>query len=436
MPPAEFARSGFHSGETASGYFDEALSITIDGVDRTRKSEIETLNITEQVGNRPARLLLSLRNVAPDMHDEIKIFNGGVDVGVPIFCGHVMAIRQRGLRAADRPTYEIEAVDYSWKLNTGGLLVTRTYRGVGVGTIVADILGREAPIGFTLGYCPSSLGTIDEIVFYRNTPGECFQRLADTIDGAVYHLDYSKRVHIFTTAEDEDSTLIIASTSTDVWDFDYREDGSDIATFIMADGGGGVTTARIGGDVADGVTFGSIPVDETGWYDGSSYTLQVGMNAITGGTRSVASGGGTLTHLVENNFGRFVDTAISTPVTLVASALDPLTGYGSILKYVKDGRLGRERLQALAAAQLAKYKVLQQTVTFTTHNMAMRPGRKVILVLTTPRVVAGTLMIQQVRTKSRHKEDGTRSTLKLDRTVTATTSLRTLVDALADSGVR
>jgi hypothetical protein len=125
MPPAEYCRSGFHSGQSASGYFDESIGIFLGGTDRTRKTTFESLEVTERTGEAPNECVCDVRGFQPTKLQEIKIYNGGIDVGVPLFRGHLQLVEQDGKQAAQRPIFHLTATDYS-----GCSIATRCHEDV------------------------------------------------------------------------------------------------------------------------------------------------------------------------------------------------------------------------------------------------------------------------------------------------------------------
>lgn len=435
--PAEYARSGFHSGETASGYFDESLSITIGGTDRTKKSWFDTLEI-EEASESPNTLHLGVRSFTPTKLQEIKIFNGGVDVGVPIYCGHLLGVKQVSANAKQRPRFDLVAADYWWLLDRYAL-VTQTYPNIGINAILARVIADYTDGGFTVGSCDQSLGNVGAggITFTREKVSDCVKRLARAA-GAQAKVDYQKRVSIFTgtNPDDEGNTLSLTNASTDWWDLGYVVDPSGIRTRVIQEGGGSaLTEAASPGDT-------TIGVDELGWYPSTPVPLRAGTNLITYTGVSAGSGPGTLTGVsgIASDIAQGDTLIVYAQVDDAAAqaALSTLLGglSGISTAYFSDGRLSYAECLARASAQLAQYKSALETLKYTTTNPYTRAGRMVSVSLTTPTTISASLRIQQVTIKGRHKVDsGTLPSLVLDRIVTASPAYRNLEDDLQKVGV-
>lgn len=232
--PNEYARSGFHSGETASGYFDEAFTVHIAGTNRTSKCRFESLTIRETDDDTPNTFDGVVHGFTPSEAQEVKVYNGGVDVGVPLFVGHILHVAGQSARKADRVTHAVHAVDPRWLIDRYAL-VSKRYLNKGVGTIVADILANYTDGGFTLGYCPMSLGNIDDITFTNERVTECLARLAKMVGGTA-RVYYTKRVSIAVTHDDEDNALTLTDSTTEHWDVRSAADLSQIRTRVIYEG--------------------------------------------------------------------------------------------------------------------------------------------------------------------------------------------------------
>lgn len=434
-----FARSGeFRSGEARSGDFDESFAIQIAGTDRTKKVDFDSLEIIEQVG-APYTLQLSVHGFTPTKLQTVKIYNGGIDVGVPLFVGTIVDIQQRGARSVERPVFHLQADDPVWLLDRYAL-VTATYRNLGINSIVARLLASfvDPNSGFTKGYVPQSLGTIDEIIFERETVSTCLHRLAAHTTGAIVHVDYRKRVSIFVTDADEGNTLTVNSTVTDFWDFTLDTDPSQLATRVIWEGGGSVTTTT----ASPGAT--TIAVEECGWYRYGTTARAGASQAIAYTGVSANSGPGTLTGvsgILEDipegdTVHVYAQVDDSTAQTDLATILGGSQS-GIAVRFRSDGRIGYPECLKRATSELAFYKNALSTVGYATSNAYTRAGRNVSVAVTTPTALTATLRIQECRIRGREKVDsGTLTRLELERHVTASPVYRTLVDALVDAGVQ
>jgi hypothetical protein len=464
--PNEYARSGFHCGETASGYFDETFAVTIGGTDRTRKCHFDSLSITERADNAPSELNLSVWGFTPTLWQEIKIFDGGIDVGVPIFAGHILKITQKSHRSGERPTFDLVATDYHWLLDRY-TLVTKRWMNVGVSTVVGDLITNYTNGGFTLGYCSSALGNVTDLSVYHVRVTDVLKRLVDTVSGAYFTVDYRKRISLFTSPDEEGNALTLSDSATDFWDFEYEQDGSQVQTMVRGIGGGAVLTAAAGGYIPSelSITLGgqsevALSVDEAGWYDNSQNIngvpthignpyLWLDVNALTFRSRSVSSGAGTVN--VEAYGGAvgtdqyIEDVKLATTLNVAneqtdSSAQNTLqTALGGVysgqaMGLYQDERLSWASVTTKVTAQLARYKDPLKMIRFTTTSPYVRPGRTVTVTLTHPTTISATLQIQEVVITGRRNVPLTGS-VKFDRRVTAGAFLRDLPDALAAAGV-
>lgn len=435
-----YARSGFRSGEARSGDFDQSLAIEIGGTDRTTRCDFNTLEITEKAGAVANELKLDVRGFTPTKFQTVKIYNGGIDVGVPVFVGTIVDRTQKGHRAVDRPVFSLEVDDPVWRLDRYAL-VTKTYRDLGINTIVADLLVNftDPASGFRPGYLPSSLGNVDEIRFESALVSDCLRRLADQVDGAIAQVDYQGRCSIFVTDADEGNVLSLTGSGLDFWGFTHRENATELATRVIWVGGGGVTTAP----VAAGAT--TIAVDECGWYVYGS-TVRSGPNSAISYTGvSVNAGPGTLTGVsgVSHDLaqGETIHVYAKADDVTAQTALAAALGGGQsgiAVRQRADGRLGYPECLKRASSELAFFKNALDKVTYTTTNPYTRAGRNVTVTLTTPTTINATLRIQECLIQGRRAvPSGTLAAgPRLDRTVTASPVYRTLVDTLVQAGVQ
>lgn len=426
--PNEYARSGFHSGETASGYFDESFSVHVAGTNRTAKCEFDSLQITETDDDAPNTLDGNVHGFTPSEFQEIKVFNGGVDVGVPLFIGNLLNVAGDSSRKADRVQFPVHAVDPRWLIDRYAL-VTKHYASVGVGSIVADILANYTNGGFTLGYVPMTLGNPD-ITFTAERVSSCLARLAKAV-GATARVYYTKRVSIAITHDDEGNSLSLTDSSLEHWGVRSAADGTQIRTRVIYEGGGSNATATM---PALGTT---IDVEETGWYSASGGTVRAGLNFVTYTGVSTASGPGTLTgcsgiaHDIPQ--GEPVNVYVQADDSAAQTALAALLGgglSGIAVHYLTDGRLSADECQKRADAALDTYTVALKTIQYTTTNAYTRAGRSVTVNITKPQTINTTLAIQTMTLKGRHMAHNV-TNLEFDRVVTAAPRARQLHDVIA-----
>src|SRR5687767_10921598 len=103
------ARSGVAvSGVTRSGDFVQSFDVQIGGVTRTSKTWSRDTTITDILGSEPSRLSGKARGFAVTEGQVIKVYNGGIDVGVPYFAGHILAVRPESKRKRDQVVYQFD----------------------------------------------------------------------------------------------------------------------------------------------------------------------------------------------------------------------------------------------------------------------------------------------------------------------------------------
>lgn len=430
---SEYARSGFHSGEARSGDFDEAFTVTIAGVDRTRQTKFESVDITELVGPAPNECALDVHAFTPSSLQEIKFYNGGVDVGVPLFCGHIQVVDQDGSFNKDHPIFHLTATDYVWLLDRYAL-VTKTYRNQGVSTIVGDIIATYTNGGFVPGYLPQSLGDIGEISFTQVRVSEALRRLAQACNGSL-RIDYKKSISILDgTAIDAVNSIDISDSSRDVWNFRYKTDPSQWRTRVIWEGGGSTTTALVSPNAT------SVAVDEIGWYSRSGGTVRAGTVIFTYTGRSADSGPGSLTGCSGiTDFvaqGENVYVMVQVDDTGAQATLAAILGGGAsgiAVQYNADNRLGLSEITLRATTDLQKYSAAQQVVTYTTSNAYTSVGRPVTVAVTIPTTINATLSIQQQRLYGHFRANAGMPSLQRD--VTIAPILRSFYDNLEGAGV-
>lgn len=413
------ARSGVaRSGVTRSGDFDQSFIITIAGNDRTRKVWSSGSQIDDVQGADPNTFKATARGFAVTEGQEVKVYNGGVDVGIPYFCGHILEVDPTSKRKSDRVAYRFIATDYTWLLDQGAL-ITGEYGGMGVNTLVRRLIAAFAPTGFTAGYLPASLGDIDRMDFRNESFTDALTRIADRVDGgAFWSCDYHKVISMWPAAEEDPHAMGSAET---VVDGDghrqpiYRVDLTQVRTRVICEGGGSNTTAL----VATSAT--TIPVDETKWYRSSGGAFRAGLAIGTYTGVTAASGPGSLTGVS----GVAFDIPQGEPVVVRAQADDSaaqtalaalIGGNGVAVHYISDGRLSVEECENRASAELESYGAQLREFGYIAEDaINLVSGRSVAVNVTKPATVNMTLRSQRVTIRKRSKVVG--STLGLERVV-------------------
>jgi len=415
------ARAGVaRFGVTRSGDFDQSFVIAIAGTDRTQKVWSQNSQIEDVQGADPNTFRATSRGFAVTEGQEVKVYNGGVDVGIPYFCGHILEVEPTSKRKADRVAYRFVATDYTWLLDQGAL-ITGVYVGIGVNTLVRRLITSFAPSGFTAGYLPSSLGDIDRMQFTNESFTDAMTRIADRVDGgALWSCDYRKVISMWPTSEEDPHCM--GSTET-VVDTDahreptYRVDLTQVRTRVICEGGGSNTTSQVLANAT------AIPVDETGWYRSSGGTFRAGLVIGTYTGVSAASGPGSLTGVsfsgVASDIPQGEQVVVRTQADDVAAqtALASLIGGdGVAVRYISDGRLSLGECEKRASAELENYGAQIREFGYATDDaINLVSGRNVAVNVTKPATVNTTLRAQRVVIRKRSKVTG--STIGLERLV-------------------
>jgi hypothetical protein len=403
------ARSGVaRSGVTRSGDFDQSFTITIAGTDRTRKVWSRDSQIEDLQGADPNTFRATSRGFAVTEGEEVKVYNGGVDVGIPYFCGHILEVEPTSKRKADRVAYRFVATDYTWLLDQGAL-ITGVYGGIGINTLVRRLIASYAPSGFTAGYLPSSLGDIDSMQFTNESFTDAMTRIADRVDGGA----------MWPTTEEDPHCMGSVETVVDAGSHrapTYRVDLTQVRTRVICDGGGSNTTSRASSSAS------SIAVEEANWYRSTGGTFRAGIVIGTYTGVSAASGPGTLTGVS----GVTSDIPQGEPVVVRAQADDSaaqtalaalIGGNGVAVRYISDGRLSLGECEKRASSELENYGQQIREFGYAADDaINLVSGRNVAVNVTKPAVVNTTLRAQRVIIRKRSKVVG--STIGLERVVT------------------
>ncbi len=449
---ATVARSGVaRSGDTRSGdttaattTFNPTLSIVIDGTDRTMNTDIGDLQITLGLDSEASQMNVTVvprGGFTLERGNEVRIYLGGDQVGVPLFAGHILTIQERVDRQADDVIYEIGASDYRWLLDRYKL-VSEFYWNRGVNSIVNDLLAKYADpnSGFTAGYLDANLGTVNFIELDNLRVTECLEKLAQTVDGgAFWEVDAEKRVSIYKEPDDEGNTITVPNTGGAWRQLSRDQDLESVVNQVIFIGGGSRTTAR----VEQGAT--EIPVEETGWYNPSGGKIRCPCNTVDYTGLSVNSGAGTITGVTNmlhdvpqgTSCWNLFEANDTTAQTNLASDLGG--SQSGIATYeASDHRFGYDRTEQAAESLLDELSAPNTRIRF--HQVPdidaddatlthIRPGRLMTISLTSPVTMSGSFRIRSVRMEPHHRRaDGS---IVFRRHIDAATNRRVFANTLA-----
>lgn len=430
--PFDEARSGIaHSGNVHSGDFVQSFAIQIAGVDRTRQvwSDVQ---ITDNLGGEPSELDGVARGFSLTEAQEIKAYNGGIGVGVPYFCGHIIRVEPTSKRKRDQVAYHFVARDYTWRMDQHSR-VTGHWDDIGVNCLVRQILGVFTAGGYSGGYLPSTLGTIEAIDFQNETVSSALDRIAEQVSGgAFWTCDHDRTVSMWLASEDNPryaGTTLTVTDTTDHREPEYSVDLEQVRTRVIWEGGGGQTI----GQTASGAT--TVTVNEIGWYSTSGGTVRAGSVIFTYTGVSGPSGPGSLTGCSgitrDISDGESIYVRAQADDVAAQTALAALLGDGDgiAVAFNADNRLSLDECTKRASADLSALSTAVRSFTYTTDDQVNTvSGRNISINVTKPATINTSLRAQQVVIKKRSKVSG--STVGLERVVTASPVRVNLADLL------
>lgn len=290
------ARSGqVRSGQFRSGDVSNwGLTVHINGVDQSLFSLKRSLTITDSMGSAPSEAALTVRTAAaPSVGHTVEVYNGGYGTGVPYFRGRITTIGPFGAkkRVGGVVRYPLNCTDWTWDLNR--YRVTARYDNLGINSILARLLAAYSEGGFTVGYAPASLGTLNQIEFSGASLVDAIDQLAGRVSGGAYWTcDYDRRVSIIPASEQDPSlagSTVTVTNGDGTMRPEYTEDLTETFTRVIAVGGGSETTA------VTSAASTTITVAELGWYSSAGGSFQANNQTGTYTGVSGASGAGNLT---------------------------------------------------------------------------------------------------------------------------------------------
>lgn len=339
----------------------------------------------------------------PAKGQAIEIRDDGASGSVAWFAGTITAVSRRIETATTRLLYSITAQDYRWLLDRYDT-VTGWWASKGINTILRDVLASHTNGGFTVGYAPASLGTLDRFEAVNERVTSVIQRLADAA-GAYWEVDVYKRVNIFTTpAHKSAGTVTVDNTSNNVSEFAWSDDLTDIATRARLVAAGTTTRA-----VTAASETGYVYVYDQTQFSGSGGDAYLGTDLITYVSTTTVTGSEALVGIsgVTQDWpiGTSVRPVIEADDSSAQTALATLLGgslSGIAVRAEDASSLTRSEATAKASAILDFYSAgvsqLSGVLVDGRHDDAQHawPGASVSVTLTSPVTVSGTWRIQSV----------------------------------------
>lgn len=295
--------------------------------------------------------------------------------------------------------YTCEAVGDVWLLDRYAH-VSRTYYNQGVNTILAHILANYTNGGFRVGYCPMTLGTIEEITFADEPVSDAISRLATAVDA--HWFSHDRVISLFDTLPDGNAPSITNTNTVQIRDSVYDDDLSQVRTRVQVFGGGGRATAQ----TAFGST--SIPVDELSWYSFPCETVRIGANTVALTGTHYGTGPGNLLLLGNLPFdvpeGEFIQVYATAIDSTAQTDLATLLGgglSGQATHVVENTRYTYTECVDVAAAELENYATTINGMVFTTNpafpvHTTLDVGQILTINVTNVATISTTLRIQDV----------------------------------------
>jgi hypothetical protein len=388
------------------------MTVTIEGVDRTRLIDLNSLRIINVLTNQPDTCQFIVkkfgtRTFAPTPADEVIITDGS---GTKIFAGHIQEVREE-YDKLDYVGFSVTCTDYTRSMDQR--LIVDSYEDQTVDQIIAHFKANYFPNAITINNvnCPT---TIDRIQFNYEYPSDALRQLAE-ITNSDWYIDYDRDLHFFAK-----NTVLSPFDLTDtngkyIYDsLNIRKDLSQLRNTIFVRGGeylADTITAIFDGNAATKHFL--LP------YKMANVTL-----TVTGDSRSLGVDplddptGYDALHNFQEKLIKFRDDKIPRDTSALAasqkirvggnpylpviikkkdqSSIDTFTGreYLIIDKSIKTKEAARQR----ADAELLAYKSTINEGSFDTYESGLRSGQR-INVQSTLRGVSADYMINKVETR-------------------------------------
>lgn len=171
------------------------IVVTINGTNHTNKLIADTLTITDQLNQAVDTATFELQRITdtgktfkPELGQEVIITEGATR----IFAGIIVDISE-SVYSSREIRYAVKCKDYTHLLD--GKLVVEKYTDMTVTAIIADMVTKYAPAGFTAtnAVCPITAKTV---VFNRISFSACLEKLSK-LTGYQWYVDYNKNIYFF-----------------------------------------------------------------------------------------------------------------------------------------------------------------------------------------------------------------------------------------------
>ncbi len=171
------------------------IVITINGTNHTNKVLLDSITITDQLNQSVDTASFTVQRITdtgktfkPALGQEVVMTDGATK----LFAGIIVDVSE-SVASTQEIRYDVKCKDYTHLLD--GKLVVERYEDMSVTDIIADMVTKYAPAGFTNTYavCPIIAKTV---VFNRITFSACLEKLSK-LTGYQWYVDYNKNIYFF-----------------------------------------------------------------------------------------------------------------------------------------------------------------------------------------------------------------------------------------------
>lgn len=264
------------------------VKVLINGVDRSSKTFVDGVTITDELNHAPNSASFRVRGFTPVVGQEVKIYLADTDLAHQLFGGHILSLDQgfEGKPAAPNVYWSCSCIDYTWLLNRRPVI--KKYTSQSATAIILDLIASFTS-GITTVNVTAGLASLDEITFTNEEVTDALTRITERI-GGYWYLDYAKDLHVFLT--EAETAHDVTQTSVSASSVKQDADLSQVANRVTVRGGGSNTAS----DVAVGQT--TLPVEDLSWYASSGGVVEVGPQRVTYTGIAAASETGSTTGFV------------------------------------------------------------------------------------------------------------------------------------------
>jgi hypothetical protein len=193
-----------------------------------------SLRWDEAEGEVPRTASFEVRDASSPPQQGQRVYIGLGSADHRIFGGNIIKVSQAQSRFVEMPVFTVECQDNQRLLNRRQVTARFTSRQAGD---IIRILISSFTSGFTATHV-SSMGTVDEIEFTRETVSKAITRTLNRVGGRWY-LDPYDDVHAFTGEESGVSPAPLLTSSSTVpkfWQWSHEKDTSQVRTRVYVNG--------------------------------------------------------------------------------------------------------------------------------------------------------------------------------------------------------